>query len=199
MTTRVRVACGPVLVFLGALCAVSCVGEPPEPPAPLTPAECAEQGGDVILNRGADAECPDDFTPLGPVAFGVEGAWCCVAPHLTLAECSERGGRAIADPGDGSSYRDGCPGGAALLGHLGIEFGDEGGICCEVPLISRQECAEDGGLLIGDPGDGSTWREGCPGAGELIGRVPLGIEGSVCCAGLDAAEAPEGPPVTTDG
>ena len=48
---------------------------------------------------------------------------------LTPEECVARGGTPIGDPGDGSTHRDGCPGGQTQIGSL--VFGDEGGICCK--------------------------------------------------------------------
>ncbi len=48
---------------------------------------------------------------------------------LTQQQCEQRGGSIIADPGDGSSYQNGCPQGKILLGNVPI--GREGGICCK--------------------------------------------------------------------
>lgn len=47
---------------------------------------------------------------------------------LSFAACEKIGGKVIPDPGDGRTYRDGCPNGRALLGY--VELGVEGGICC---------------------------------------------------------------------
>jgi hypothetical protein len=52
----------------------------------------------------------------------------------------------------------------------------------EVPLLLPEECAAKGGETIGDPGDGSTQRNGCPGGRKLLGNVKTGIEGGICCA-----------------
>ena len=49
-------------------------------------------------------------------------------PRVSPSECEARGGHAIGDPGDGSSYRNGCPSGEHMIATL--EFGFEGGICC---------------------------------------------------------------------
>lgn len=52
----------------------------------------------------------------------------------------------------------------------------------EVPLFTPEECAAKGGETIGDPGNGSTRRNGCPGGRRLLGNVKIGIEGGICCA-----------------
>ena len=44
--------------------------------------------------------------------------------------------------------------------------------------MTSQECTDLGGEVIGDPGDGSSYR--CNGR-ELLGFIPLGIEGAACC------------------
>jgi len=48
--------------------------------------------------------------------------------RLTVEQCEAWKGHVIADPGDGSSYSNGCPAGERLLGN--VSFGIEGGICC---------------------------------------------------------------------
>jgi hypothetical protein len=53
-------------------------------------------------------------------------------PRLTSEECVARGGRPIADPGDGSTHRDGCPWGDVKIASLDV--GIEGGICCVGPF-----------------------------------------------------------------
>lgn len=52
----------------------------------------------------------------------------CGLRALSVEECERLGGRLVADPGDGSTSREGCPEGEARLGE--VEFGIEGGICC---------------------------------------------------------------------
>jgi hypothetical protein len=49
-------------------------------------------------------------------------------------------------------------------------------------LLTTEECVAKGGEGIGDPGDGSTRRNGCPGGRALLGNVKIGIEGGICCA-----------------
>lgn len=48
-------------------------------------------------------------------------------------------------------------------------------------LLAPEECVAKGGETIGDPGDGSTRRNGCPGGRKLLGNVKIGIEGGICC------------------
>lgn len=49
--------------------------------------------------------------------------------------------------------------------------------------MSQEDCAAKGGTLVGDIGDGAIHRPEyrCPSGSPPIGRVALGIEGSVCC------------------
>ena len=49
-------------------------------------------------------------------------------------------------------------------------------------LLTPEECVSKGGETIGDPGDGSTRRNGCPGGRAQLGNVKVGIEGGICCA-----------------
>ena len=53
----------------------------------------------------------------------------------------------------------------------------------ERPLLSTEECEGQGGMVVGDIGDGATLRPDylCPSGAPPIGNVPLGIEGAVCC------------------
>lgn len=52
----------------------------------------------------------------------------------------------------------------------------------DVPLLSPDECVAKGGETVGDPGDGSTRKNGCSGGRKLLGNVKTGIEGGICCA-----------------
>jgi hypothetical protein len=47
--------------------------------------------------------------------------------------------------------------------------------------ISPQACAQAGGTVIYDIGDGSTIRNGCGFRKTFLGVVPVGIEGGICC------------------
>ena len=51
------------------------------------------------------------------------------APSYSVEECKSAGGEVIADPGDGSTSRNGCPFNRKYLGS--VRAGLEGGICCE--------------------------------------------------------------------
>ncbi|NMO14552.1 hypothetical protein HPC49_02230 [Pyxidicoccus fallax] len=48
-------------------------------------------------------------------------------------------------------------------------------------LLTPEECIARGGEAIGDPGDGSTHREGCPDGREQLGSLEFGDEGGICC------------------
>jgi hypothetical protein len=49
--------------------------------------------------------------------------------------------------------------------------------------MSAADCEAKGGSVVGDIGDGAVHRPDykCPSGSPPIGRVPSGIEGSVCC------------------
>jgi hypothetical protein len=51
------------------------------------------------------------------------------------------------------------------------------------PEMTAAECEAKGAELVGDIGDGAIHRPeySCPSGSKPIGRVALGIEGSVCC------------------
>ena len=59
------------------------------------------------------------------------------------------------------------------------------------PLLTRAQCEQSGGTVVGDPGDGSTqlptYR--CPNGSAPVANIrflegePISIEGSVCCPG----------------
>lgn len=48
-----------------------------------------------------------------------------------------------------------------------------------VATLSPEQCTQQGGEVRGDIGDG---RIACAEGERELGRVPLGIEGSICCA-----------------
>jgi hypothetical protein len=54
----------------------------------------------------------------------------------------------------------------------------------ERPEMTAEACEAQGGTVVGDIGDGAIHRPDyrCPGGEPPIGTVPVGIEGSVCCA-----------------
>jgi len=53
----------------------------------------------------------------------------------------------------------------------------------ERPEMTVEECEGQGATVVGDIGDGAIHRPDylCPSGVEPIGRIALGIEGSVCC------------------
>ena len=81
--------------------------------------------------------------------------------------------------GTAAPYATGVPAGEQFIGPVPV--GIEGGICCGLKELTERECLDMGGQLIGDPGDGSVYRDGCPRGQTLLGSVPVGIEGSICC------------------
>ena len=51
----------------------------------------------------------------------------------------------------------------------------------DMQSLTVDECEAAGGKPHADPGDGSSFRNGCPGSQEMIGTLKLGIEGGICC------------------
>jgi hypothetical protein len=105
------------------------------------------------------------------------------SPGATLSpeQCTRRGGEVRGDIGDG---RIACAQGERELGR--VPLGIEGSICCApvtpVAMLSPEQCTQQGGEIRGDIGDG---RIACARGERELGRVPLGIEGSICCAPAD--------------
>jgi hypothetical protein len=100
-----------------------------------------------------------------------------VATTLTPAQCTQKGGEVRGDIGDG---RIACARGERDLGR--VSFGIEGGRCCApgpVVMLTPEQCTRKGGEVRGDIGDGQI---ACARGERELGRVPLGIEGSICCA-----------------
>ena len=48
-----------------------------------------------------------------------------------------------------------------------------------VATLSAEQCTQQGGEVRGDIGDGKI---ACAQGERELGRVPLGVEGSICCA-----------------
>ena len=91
---------------------------------------------------------------------------------LTASECTDRGGEAVEQAS--------CPGGRDQLGKLARDEGSAA--CCEtVPSLTPEQCEAQGGESVGDPGDGSTRRNGCPAGEKMLGTLDFGIEGGICC------------------
>jgi hypothetical protein len=154
----------------------------------LTPEQCEAQDADAVWDIGNgntyNYGCPAGRSFLGAIPIGIEGAICCKRlPSLSEAECGELGGEPISDfMSMPELARDGCPGGRRSLGTVPFE---EGGLCCEIPeLITLAECGAQCGGAIGDPGDGSSRRDGCPDRRRYLGNLgaEVGDEGGICCA-----------------
>jgi hypothetical protein len=60
------------------------------------------------------------------------------------------------------------------------------------PELTTEACEAKGGKVVGDIGDGAVHRPDykCESGLAPIGRVALGVEGSVCCTGAGAAPTP---------
>jgi hypothetical protein len=117
-------------------------------------------------------------------------------PLVTVEECRTLGGSPIGVPGTDmlwasvpdASRDDACPGGRRLKGTIESPNDANGALCCEVPpQVDYAACESAGGHGIGDPGDGSSFRNGCPPNQILIGWSmgcsspgPCG-EGAICC------------------
>lgn len=125
------------------------------------------------------------------------------AEAVTIDDCEAMGGAAIGlgmagrlgDPAEDLGASDDCPGGRSLLGAIEAGSGDNGGLCCEVPMtVSAAECAALEGVALGDPGDGSSYVAGCEDGAELLGWAnscpPGGVcgEGGICCAAAPAVQ-----------
>ncbi len=162
------------------------------PESELLAVECERLGGEL----SGDGSCAE-----GQTAQGLPGGTCCVAgsgrPEWTVAECDASGGEVIGDPGDGRVHRPDfeCPGGTAPTAF--VHSGIEGSVCCPRPNLpdfpvmeqadrpswSGEQCAEAGGQVVGDPGDGRTHRPDfrCESGEAPAATVSVGIEGGVCC------------------
>ena len=91
---------------------------------------------------------------------------------LTATECTDRGGE--------PAWFDSCGRGRDQLGTIESE---EGSLpCCEtVPILTPEQCEAQGGDPLGDPGDGSSYRDGCPAGETMLGTLDYGAEGGICC------------------
>jgi hypothetical protein len=96
---------------------------------------------------------------------------CSSEPTLTADECAAKDGTVMPWDTCGNGRKQ-----------LGVVEGDTDGACCEtIPNITVDECETQGGTPHGDPGDGSSYRNGCPGAQKMIATLTFGIEGGICC------------------
>lgn len=185
MTLGNRMAMGWTWLFLAALAGCN-GGKVVTSRAALDTGQCESANGQTILDPGDGSTlrngCPDGRRLLGAVDVGAEGALCCEIPrHFTLDECQAiPSAHVIGDPGDGSVHRAGCPFPQQFLGV--VDFGAEGGICCRtLEYTTIASCQAQGGRVIVDPGDGRSYRDGCPAGEQLVSAVDIGAEGGVCC------------------
>ncbi|KAG7360441.1 hypothetical protein IV203_035540 [Nitzschia inconspicua] len=155
--------------------------------------------------------CPGGATPVPPPATD--------RIEYTRQECLQNNGIIVGDIGDGAIFQpeyvcesNGQPPLANILQDT-PPFAIEGEVCCgmedEVVAeeedndsvadrdeITRQECIERGGQIVGDIGDGATQRDDylCETNGEPpIANVvadegePIAIEGEICCGTSEPA------------
>ncbi|MEO0601277.1 MAG: hypothetical protein AAF211_07565 [Myxococcota bacterium] len=75
----------------------------------------------------------------------------------------------------------------ALLVSITMLFACDPAPTCDLAQIDEcvtltiEECESWAARVVGDPGDGSTRRDGCPVDEDLLGPVRFGIEGGICC------------------
>lgn len=152
--------------------------------------------------------------PLEGEPVAREGEVCCGLPppptlELSRQECVDRGNVVVPDVGDGSSRRpdyrcatNGRPIVAVVVPLPGDPIADEGEVCCGPPPpapkggLTRRECVERGGTVVGDIGNGAIFRPDyrCPTSGRRpLGIIayapgePIAVEGEVCCGPPPAA------------
>jgi hypothetical protein len=151
---------------------------------------CASEGNsssitennDSDLNTITDAEEQDDEA-------------------MSRQECQEAGGTVVGDIGNGAIFEDdyvcesnGQPPIAVVLAAEGEPIASEGEVCCgpeeEMDSMSRQECQEAGGTVVGDIGNGAIFEDDyvCESNGQPPIAVvlaaegePIASEGEVCC------------------
>jgi hypothetical protein len=120
----------------------------------------------------------------GTALYCDEGKWqaaedgaCTPSVPITIEECTEAGGKRS------TNYDKSTGGCAAPLAWLNaLTDGTQHiGACCIPVLLTPEECATLGGEALGDPGDGSLNRAGCPDSRKQLGTIEY-IEGGLCCA-----------------
>ena len=131
-------------------------------------------------------------------------------PEISRQECQDEGGVVIGDIGDGAIFdpgyvcaTNGLPPTGFVVAGEGESIAIEGEVCCggtdtdfssnvTLPMISRQECQDEGGVVIGDIGDGAIFdpgyvcaTDGLPPTGFVVAGEgeSIAIEGEVCCGG----------------
>jgi hypothetical protein len=180
----------------------------------LSEDECASLDGVVVEND--PLECLDQQPPLGTITTSSarqQRALCCPSTisrlEFTRQECLDNNGTIVGDIGDGAIFQEdylcesnGMPPIANILQDT-PPFAIEGEVCCGVEEddefaeirdeATRQECIEEGGVVVGDIGDGATRRDDylCESNGEPpIANIvpaegePIAREGEVCCGNI---------------
>lgn len=196
--------------------------------------ECIDQGGVIVGDIGdgsifsPDYTCEingmpptDPITPLEGEPIAIEGEICCGGTGLGIAytmvdplvvaerdelsreECMEANGMVVGDIGNGAIFEDdyvcesnGLPPIANIVS-TEPPFSIEGEVCCVLKGISRQGCLDANGVIVGDIGDGAIFHadyvcesSGLPPIANIVNsEPPFAIEGEVCCAGSESAEA----------
>jgi hypothetical protein len=206
-------------------CGASSTVQRPE----MTRNECTEMDGLIIGDIGDGAIHEPDYVcesnglpPIGTIAdtsgaIAIEGEVCCAAgsstqrPEMTRNECTEMDGLIIGDIGDGAIHEpgyvcesDGLPPIGTIVDTSGA-IAIEGEVCCAAgnstqrPEMTRDECTEMDGLVIGDIGDGAIHEpgyvcesNGLPPIGTIVDTSgAIAIEGEVCCAAGSSTQRPE--------
>jgi hypothetical protein len=203
----------------GEVCCGDGDGDSPSETSTLSEDECATLGGIPVDDSiGCEDQLPAlgviTTTPAR------QGVLCCPSglppsttdrAEYTRQECMNNNGTIVGDIGDGAIFlpdyiceSNGLPPIANILQDT-QPFAIEGEVCCgleeNIDLfgdaldevreeVSRQECIEMGGQIVGDIGDGATRRDdylcesnGEPPVANIVPDVdePIAIEGEVCC------------------
>jgi hypothetical protein len=164
-----------------------------------------------------------------PIA--IEGEVCCggtgqgigsdsvVREEMSRQDCTQRGGTIVGDIGDGAIHSpdyvcesNNLPPIGTIVPLDGESIAREGEVCCGLAVIieeiSRQECENRGGQVIGDIGDGRIFRAdyACETNGEPAIAIvvpldgePIAVEGEVCCGDATAATSDGDKVTTTEG
>lgn len=185
--------------------------------------------GDGLIFQ-PDYLCPNANEPPTDVVvaaedepIAVEGEVCCggtgqgisnesvVRLQMSRQECLDRNGTIVGDIGDGAinspdylCESNGLPPIGTIVPLDGEPIAIEGEVCCgpEREEISRQECENRGGQVVGDIGDGRISRSNyfvCETNGKppialivpLDGEV-ISVEGEVCCGDAKEGASTEG-------
>jgi hypothetical protein len=199
----------------------------------LTEAKCESLGGVVVENESL--ECPDQQLPLETIitnSTDQSGALCCPIAVLSFAErdeftrqeCLDNNGTIVGDIGDGAIFQEDylCESnGLAPIANILQEtppFAIEGEVCCGLEEydydefaefrdeVTREECTDEGGMIVGDIGDGATRRDDylCENGEPPIANIvpvegePIAREGEVCCGNATDISTTSVPQTSTE-